>query len=242
MCLKKIFHNFKFRPIFVWKAEFKCSDDILEILKSHPEIQRLPRSRLEPLLAGIVSLLATGVGFALTIHLGGVGALAGGEISVSAVLSLAGAASLTSGGSAGLMNAVRGGLTGRFSWSDWCEDVRLAAGTALIVFPLTLGAGHLAGQLAINHVGSLGDALLVRWGEEGSRQFVEKCIKVASSVVSSLGQAGGEAVKQAVKEGKVSAMSVIVSLVVGAFSGYNVGRAMTDEDHIRQMYRTFVDR
>ena len=90
--------------------------------------------------------------------------------------------------------------------------------------------------------GSLGDALLVRWGEEGSRQLVEKRLKVASSLVSSLGQARGEAVKQAVKEGKVSAMSVIVSLVVGALSGYNVGRAMIDEDHIRQMYRTFVDR
>ena len=186
-------------------------------------------------------MLATGVGFVLTIHLGGVGALAG-EFSVSAVLSLAGATGLTSAGSAGLLSAVRGGVSGRFRWRDWCEDVCLAAGTTLILLPLSLGAGQLAGHVGLQRVGSLGNGLLVRWGEEGSSQLVEKCIKVASTVVSSLGQAAGDAVKQWVKEGKVSAMSVVVSLVVGAVSGYSLGRSVIDEDHIRQMIQENVDR
>ena len=196
---------------------------------------------MDLLLAGIVSVLATGVGFVLTIHLGGVGAL-GGEFSVSAVLSLAGATALTSAGSAGLLNAVRGGVSGRFRWRDWCEDVCLAAGATLMVLPLSLGAGHLAGHVALQRVGSLGNGLLVRWGEEGSRQFIEKTIKVASTVISSLGQGAGDALKQWVKEGKVSAMSVVVSLVVGAVSGYSVGKSVIDEDHIRQMIQENVDR
>ena len=86
----------EYKPI-----SFKSSDDILEILQSHPEIQRLPKPQLHGILAAVISALGAGVGFALTIHLGGVGGLAGANLTVTAVLKFAGATALTSGGAAG---------------------------------------------------------------------------------------------------------------------------------------------
>ena len=80
---------------------FKSSDDILEILRSHPEIQRLPKSQMEAILAAIASAAVAGVGFALTIHLGGIGALAGSNLTISALVKVAGATALASGGSSG---------------------------------------------------------------------------------------------------------------------------------------------
>ena len=80
---------------------FKTSDDILEILRSHPDIQRLPTSVMDAILASIVSVAGAGVGFALTIHLGGIGALAGAKLTISALVKFTGATALVSGGSAG---------------------------------------------------------------------------------------------------------------------------------------------
>ena len=81
--------------------DFQSTDDILSILQNHPEIQRLPESQHHAILASIISAMVAGVGFALTIHLGGVGALAGTNFTISGVIKLAGATSLASGGSAG---------------------------------------------------------------------------------------------------------------------------------------------
>ena len=80
---------------------FKSSDDILKILESHPEIQKQPKSHIDAILAAIVSAIGAGVGFALTIYLGGVGSIAGANLTFSAVIKFAGASALANGGTAG---------------------------------------------------------------------------------------------------------------------------------------------
>ena len=89
---------------------FKTTDDIQKILETHPEIQRLPKSHIAAIVAAIISALATGVGFALTIHLGGIGALAGSKFTISGVIKLAGATALANAGSKGEIDKILNGI------------------------------------------------------------------------------------------------------------------------------------
>ena len=81
--------------------DFHSTDDILKILQKHPDIQRIPKADWSAIVAAVVSLVGAGVGFALTIHLGGVGALAGGNLTLTAVIKLAGSTALASAGTSG---------------------------------------------------------------------------------------------------------------------------------------------
>ena len=134
--------------------------------------------------------------------------------------------------STGFVNAVSNGMQGKFTWTEWGKDVGIAMGTSLVLFPLAVGGGHLAGAVAMHKIGSLGNGLLIKWGEEGSKKFIETCIKVATSVVNCVGQGGMNMVNQCLKEGKINYVSVIVSLAVGAFSGYSIGKSLIDESQI----------
>ena len=215
-------------------------------------LQRLPKSQIGAIVASILSAIAAGVGFALTIHLGGIGALAGANLTITAVIKLAGATALASGGTSGnyihtcskllnylnticlgLVNAVSNGIQGKFSWTDWTKDVGIAVATSLIVFPLAIGGGHMFGNIAMNRLGNLGNGLLIKWGENGSQKIIETCIKVATSAIYSVGQGGMNVVSQCLKDGRINPVAVIVSLAVGAFSGYSIGNSLIDETQIR---------
>ena len=124
-------------------------------------------------------------------------------------------------------------MKGEFTWTKWGQDVGLAVATSLIVFPVALAAGALAGNLRMDMFGSLGNGLLIQYGEEAAKQSIENWIKIATSMVYGMGQGGMDALKQAIKEGKVNPIAVVVSLIVGAFSGYNVGKSLIDESEIR---------
>ena len=144
----------------------------------------------------------------------------------------------------GFVSAVNQGIKGQFSWSEWGKDVGLAAATSLIVFPLAIGGGNLAGNIAMNRLGSLNNGLFIQYGSQGAKQFIETSIKVATSMVYGLGQGTADTLKQYLKNGKINSASIIASLVVGAFAGFNIGSAIIDEakltEFINQQVARFV--
>ena len=204
--------------------EFQCSDDILEILQSHPDFFHVPPENLGAIGAAIASALALAGGITLTVITGGL-ATASATPCISAILKVAGAAALTSAGSAGLKNAVQHGMRGTFTWTTWSQDVALAAGTTLIVLPATLAAGHLAGGMATRTL--LVQEALCR-SDEAAGAIIHRSIVAASSLVNSLGEGSSSLARQLIREGKVDPMALIVSIAVGIWSGYSIGQTISD--------------
>ena len=203
---------------------FQCSDDILEILQSHPDFFHVPPENLGAIGAAIVSALALAGGITLTIVTGGL-ATASATPCITAILKVSGAAALTSAGSAGLKNAVQHGMRGTFTWTTWSQEVALAAGTTLIVLPATLGAGHLAGGMATRTI--LVQEAICR-SDKAASMIIHRSIVAATSLVNSLGEGGSSLARQLVREGKVDPVALIVSLVVGVWSGYSIGQTISN--------------
>ena len=204
--------------------EFQCSDDILEILRTHPDFFHVPPEKLGAIGAAIASALALAGGITLTIIMGGL-ATASATPCVTAILKVAGAAAITSAGSAGLKNAVQHGMRGTFTWTTWSQEVALAAGTTLIVLPATLAAGHLAGGMATRTM--LVQEALCR-SEEAAGAIIHRSIVAATSLVNSLGEGGSSLARQLIREGKLDPMALIVSIAVGVWSGYSIGQTISD--------------
>ena len=204
--------------------EFQCSDDILEILRTHPDFFHVPPENLGAIGAAIASALALAGGITLTIITGGL-ATASATPCITAILKVAGAAALTSAGSAGLKNAVQHGMRGTFTWTTWSQEVALAAGTTLIVLPATLAAGHLAGGMATRTI--LVQEALCR-SEEAAGAIIHRSIVAATSLVNSLGEGGSSLARQLIREGKLDPMALIVSIAVGVWSGYSIGQTISD--------------
>ena len=204
--------------------EFKCSDDILEILQSHPDFFHVPPENFGAIGAAIASALALAGGITLTIITGGL-ATASASPCITAILKVAGAAALTSAGSAGLKNAVQHGTRGTFTWTTWSKEVALAAGTTLIVLPVTLAAGHMAGGMATRTL--LVQEAICR-SEEAAGAIIHRCIVAATSLVNSLGEGASSLARQLITEGKVDPMALIVSIAVGVWSGHSIGQTISD--------------
>ena len=204
-------------------VEFQSSDDILEILRSHPDFFRVPHDNQGAIGAAIISALALTGGITLTIVTGGLAA-ASASPCITAIIKVAGAAALTSAGSAGLKNAVHHGMRGTFTWTTWTQEVALAAGTTLIVLPATLAAGHLAGAMATKTL--LVQEALCR-SEEAAGLIIHRGIVAATTLVNSLGEGGSSLARQLIREGKVDPMALIVSLAVGVWSGYSIGQTIS---------------
>ena len=204
--------------------EFQCSDDILEILQSHPDFFHVTPENLGAIGAAIASALALAGGITLTVITGGL-ATASATPCISAILKVAGAAALTSAGSAGLKNAVQHGMRGTFTWTTWSQDVALAAGTTLIVLPATLAAGHLAGGMATRTL--LVQEALCR-SDEAAGAIIHRSIVAATSLVNSLGEGSSSLARQLIREGKVDPMALVVSIAVGVWSGYSIGQTISD--------------
>ena len=64
----------------------------------------------------------------------------------------------------------------------------MAMATSLIVFPLAIGAGALAGNIRMDMFKSLGNGLLIQYGPDVARQSIENWIKIASTMVYSVGK------------------------------------------------------
>ena len=89
----------------------------------------------------------------------------------------------------------------------------------------------------MNQFGDLGNGLLIQYGPEAACQSIETWIKVASTCVSSVGMGGKTALKEALKDERIDVKTIILSCVIGAFTGYGIGSKLTNHEEIK----TFID-
>ena len=174
-------------------------------------------------MAAIVSALAVAGGITLTILSGGVAAVAVSP-TIFAVIKLATGTALTAAGAAGLQTSVQGGLKGTFIWKTWGQDVGFALATSLIVFPAAFGASYAAGNLAARNV--LFSGALCK-SSEAARVYIHKSIVAAATLVYGPGQGMADAVRQLVQKGKIDPVALVISLAVGAWSGFNLGKQVS---------------
>lgn len=116
-------------------------------------------------------------------------------------------------------------MRGTFTWTTWSQEVALAAGTTLIVLPATLATGHLAGGMATRTI--LVQEAVCR-SEEAASMIIHRSIVAATSLVNSVGEGGSSLARQLIREGKVDSLALIVSLVVGVWSGYSIGQTISN--------------
>ena len=64
----------------------------------------------------------------------------------------------------------------------------MAMTTSLIVFPLAIGAGALAGNIRMDIFRSLENGLLIQYGPDVAKHSVERWIKIAATMVYSIGK------------------------------------------------------
>ena len=202
--------------------EFKSADDILELLRTHPDFERAPKEYLQPIVAAILSGLMAAGGIALLVCAPGIGAGATTALVIKAIGMKAAGGALLAGGMAGAENALKHGVRGTFTWTSWTCDVALSASTVV----LTMGAASFSAWGYTSH----GFALLVeaRNLTVDTLANLAKAAKAVAAAVGGLASAAGEALKKVIKDEKISPVMLVLCLITGALQGYKVGADIPD--------------
>ena len=120
-------------------------------------------------------------------------------------------------------------LKGNFIWSNWGKEVGISTLVSVIIFPLTLGSGIAVARSWSNSVAmsEYGNIIInAKMCKDGAlaHAYLHNCIASATTLVNGTLQAGTDSIQQLVREGKLNVVSIILSLAVGAWNGFNVGR------------------
>jgi hypothetical protein len=192
----------------VWMSnlDYKSSDDILELLRSHPDFLRFPPSLTEAIVAAILSFLAATAGVILMILSDG---------AATPAILLLGGNFLASFGVAGAQNAIRGAVNGDFSWQRWAVDAGFSGGLCAISFGAGFGAGAAAGAVM------LGNQALCKALQESTMHLIGTLVgALAGGIVG----AGGSALRATIEGDTLDTLSIVLEGVMGAVAGGQGGR------------------
>lgn len=194
---------------YLSSANFESSSDILEYLRSHPDFQRLPKSLLDVIIAGILSGLIAIVGGVLIIL--SAGAATPGVIAAeqSVLVAFLLPSVLVSVGAAGLQYCIANGRD--FQWSQFAKECALAGGLTVLTFGAGYGAGSLAGVALVGKVSLSAFNLKVIQCAAGA--LAGSGVRVGSRIVISSIDGKPLCVTELVLEG-------VVGAVEGGFAGF----------------------
>jgi len=196
---------------------FKSNYDILHLLKTHPDFERIPPDQLQPIVAAVLSGLMAGGGFLLLCF---PPTSAAGSTAIALSVKAIGGA-LMSGGMAGVENAWQHGVQGTFSWKKWSRDVAVST----VIGGLTVGITVAASWITTSPLLLQLNAKLL--GVE-YLEYVARCAVSASTLIGGMFSTCGEAIKKVIKDEKINPLMLIIAFVTGALSGYNMGKEVTN--------------
>jgi len=196
---------------------FKSNYDILHLLKTHPDFERIPPDQLQPIVAAVLSGLMAGGGFLLLCF---PPTSAAGSTAIALSVKAIGGA-LMSGGMAGVENAWQHGVQGTFSWKKWSRDVAVST----VIGGLTVGITVAASWITTSPLLLQLNAKLL--GVE-YLEYVARCAVSASTLIGGMFSTCGEAIKKVIKDEKINPLMLIIAFVTGALSGYKIGKEVTN--------------
>uniref|UniRef100_A0A7M5TXY2 Uncharacterized protein n=1 Tax=Clytia hemisphaerica TaxID=252671 RepID=A0A7M5TXY2_9CNID len=197
---------------------FQSTDDILQMLKTHPDFERIPPDSLQPIIAGLLSGLMAAVG-TIVLAISPIGTALVIKILAGAVLS---------GGVAGAENALKYGIRGTFTWTKWTIDVALSSSTVLIITGLaTYSAWKTVTNFFVNTT-------------EISRELLESIIrtaKITSTLIASLTSSSAEALKKVIKDERIDPLMLVLAFMTGGLQGYSIGSTVSEQTIYEQLKR-----
>ena len=180
---------------------FKSTNDILHILQTHPDFLKASKSDFEPMLAGLLSAAMVAGGIAL-LYISG-----GATIGPTVLLLKSLGSAATAAGTAGGLNALKGGIKGNFSWHKWGEEVITSAAVAFFTIAPTSFAGY--------GIANTGFSFLKLPCEEVTaemiliqREWVGRLTSVATATINTFLQTGAAVVKAKNKNQKLDPVSL----------------------------------
>jgi len=194
---------------------FESTDDILRILRTHPDFLQATKRDLEPLVkalfAGLLSVSMVTSGNALLFLSGGT------TIGPTALLLKCLGSTMTAAGTAGTINAIKDGFKGTFSWHNWGEDVVTSAAVTFFTLAPTTFAGYGFSRSGFSYLAS--EATATRTVACQHIKNMQTLIRGATAVVHSILQTSAYAVMNQ----KLDPITLVLTLVNAAYSGYAIG-------------------